>query len=85
MTFAVEVQRPAEKELAQLSREVRQRIARALLRLADQPFPVGCKKLRGSMDIASGWAITGFSTLWMRPPGKWLFRHSAIAGRFIGK
>ena len=48
MTFAVEVQRPAEKELAQLSSEVQQRIARALLRLADQPYPVGCKKLRGS-------------------------------------
>ena len=48
MTFTVEVQRPAEKELAQLSREVQKRIARALLKLADQPFPAGCKKLLGA-------------------------------------
>lgn len=48
MTFAVEVKRPAEKELARLSPESQRRIARALLALTEQPFPPGVKKLRSS-------------------------------------
>jgi len=48
VSFRVEVQRPAEKELAGFSHETKKRIAKALRGLADEPFPPGVKKLRGS-------------------------------------
>lgn len=48
MSWRVEVQRPAEKELARLSSQARQRIAKALRGMIDDPFPRGFKKLRGS-------------------------------------
>lgn len=46
MSWAVEVQQPAEKELVGLPSQVRKRIARALRALKDNPFPHGVKKLK---------------------------------------
>ena len=48
MSFRVAVKRSAEEELGRLSSVIQQRIATALLGLAEQPFPAGVKKLRGS-------------------------------------
>lgn len=48
MSYRVEVKGSAEKELGRLSSLIQQRIAVALLGLAEQPFPPGVKKLRGS-------------------------------------
>jgi mRNA interferase RelE/StbE len=48
VSFRVEVRRSAEKELGRLSEEIRTRISKALLNLAEQPFPAGVKKLHGS-------------------------------------
>lgn len=48
MSWRVEVQRPAEKELAKLSSQARERIVTVLREMAEDPFPVGFKKLRGS-------------------------------------
>lgn len=53
MSFRLEVKRSAEKELSRLPREVQVRIAKALVNLADNPFPAGAKKLPG----ASGYRI----------------------------
>ena len=50
MSFRVEIKRTAEKELANLTQEAQQRIAKALMRLVEQPFPAGFKKLKGSTD-----------------------------------
>jgi mRNA interferase RelE/StbE len=46
VSWAVEVQQPAEKELVALPSQVRKRIARALRALKDNPFPHGVKKLK---------------------------------------
>ena len=46
MSWAVEVQQPAEKDLVGLPSQVRKRIARALRALKDNPFPHGVKKLK---------------------------------------
>ena len=48
MSLHVEVRGSAERELGRLSMQVRQRIAVALLGLAEQPLPPGVKKLKGS-------------------------------------
>jgi mRNA interferase RelE/StbE len=48
VSFHVEVRRSAERELGRISTQARQRIAVALLGLAEQPFPPGVKKLKGS-------------------------------------
>jgi mRNA interferase RelE/StbE len=48
VSWRVEVQRPAEKELAKLSAEARKRIAKTLRAMIDDPFPHGFKKLQGS-------------------------------------
>ena len=46
MSWTVEVQRPAEKELVALPPQVRKRIASGLRALKDDPFPHGVKKLK---------------------------------------
>ena len=46
MSWTVEVQRPAEKELAALSLQARERVASALRAMEDDPFPHGVKKLK---------------------------------------
>ncbi|PYI95189.1 MAG: type II toxin-antitoxin system mRNA interferase toxin, RelE/StbE family, partial [Verrucomicrobia bacterium] len=46
MSWTVEVQRPAEKELAALPLQARERVASALRAMEDDPFPHGVKKLK---------------------------------------
>lgn len=48
MSWRVEVQRSAEKELANLSSQARERITEALRAMAKDPFPRGFVKLKGS-------------------------------------
>jgi len=48
VSWRIEVQRSAEKELARLSAQARGRIAKALRAMIDDPFPSGFKKLKGS-------------------------------------
>lgn len=45
--YTVIVERQAEKTLRRLPKEILSRVDRLLLGLADEPWPVGCKKLRG--------------------------------------
>ena len=47
MPYAVHLKRSAEKELADLPREVQQRIIKRLLTLKANPRPPGAKKLGG--------------------------------------
>src|SRR4030042_670325 len=47
MPYVVHLKRSAEKELADLSREVQQRIIKRLLTLKANPRPPGAKKLWG--------------------------------------
>jgi mRNA interferase RelE/StbE len=46
VSWTVEVQRPAEKELAALPLQARERVASALRAMEDDPFPHGVKKLK---------------------------------------
>ena len=45
MPFRIELHRAAEKHLAALSQDIRERITAAIDKLADEPRPHGCKKL----------------------------------------
>jgi mRNA interferase RelE/StbE len=46
VSWTVEVQRPAEKELAALPLQAGERVASALRAMEDDPFPHGVKKLK---------------------------------------
>jgi mRNA interferase RelE/StbE len=46
VSWTVEVHRPAEKELAALPLQARERVASALRAMEDDPFPHGVKKLK---------------------------------------
>lgn len=48
MSWRVEVQRSAEKELSNLSSQARERIAEILRTMIENPFPHGVTKLKGS-------------------------------------
>jgi mRNA interferase RelE/StbE len=45
------VERQAEKTLRRLPKEILSRVDRLLLSLAEDPRPVGCKKLRGYENL----------------------------------
>ena len=47
MTYAVEILRAAQKQLAKIDRQVQSRIIASIRRLATDPRPSGCKKLSG--------------------------------------
>jgi mRNA interferase RelE/StbE len=53
MTYSVTILRSAQKQLAKLDSQTRNRIASAIYALADNPRPSGCKKLTGR----SAWRI----------------------------
>jgi len=50
--YRLEVARQARKEMARLSPEVRRRLLRAIHRLTEEPYPAGCKRLRGTPAYA---------------------------------
>ena len=53
MTYAVEILRAAQKELATIDRQAQARIIASIRELATEPRPTGCKKHSGR----SAWRI----------------------------
>ena len=53
MAYRIEIRRQAIKDLARIERKDRQKIAAAIDELAQNPRPVGCKRLRNR----EGWRI----------------------------
>ncbi|MGW4461557.1 type II toxin-antitoxin system RelE family toxin [Micromonospora sp. NPDC004704] len=51
MTWKVEINAAALKQLANLDKPVRRRIATAIEKLADDPTPPGCRKIVTSDDL----------------------------------
>jgi mRNA interferase RelE/StbE len=51
MKWRVAFARPAEKELAKLSSEMRLRVARAIRSLEEEPFPSSAKRLKGREEF----------------------------------
>ena len=49
--YEIEISRTAEKRLKQLPREDQERVVRAILALAKEPFPRGSRKLSGHDDV----------------------------------
>jgi mRNA interferase RelE/StbE len=47
MTYAVEILRIAQKQLAKIDRQAQSRIIESIRRLSSDPRPPGCKKLSG--------------------------------------
>ena len=50
-TYEVEITRTAEKQLRRLPRTDQERVARAVVALATDPFPRGARKLSGYDDV----------------------------------
>ena len=50
-TYEVQISRTAERQLARLERATQQRVAAAMLALAENPRPRGCRKLLGYNDV----------------------------------
>jgi mRNA interferase RelE/StbE len=51
VSYKIEISRTAEKELKKLPPTDQQRVAKAMLTLAENPFPRGSRKLSGYEDI----------------------------------
>jgi mRNA interferase RelE/StbE len=49
--YEIEVSATAEKQLRRLDRSDQIRVLRAIQGLASEPFPPGCRKLRGYEDV----------------------------------
>ena len=49
--FRIEVSSTAEKQLAKLERDEQVRVARTIRKLADDPRPPGCRKLRDYSNV----------------------------------
>ena len=45
MIYAIEIKQSAQKELAKLPRNIADKIIKQIRGLADEPRPIGCKKL----------------------------------------
>lgn len=50
-TYEVQISRTAERQLGRLDRTARRRVAAAMLALAENPRPRGCRKLLGYDDV----------------------------------
>jgi len=50
-SYRIEVSATAEKQLRRLALEARVRVLRAVQRLAETPYPPGCRKLSGYDDV----------------------------------
>lgn len=50
-SYEIEISRTAEKQLKKLPPADQRRVARAMLKLADEPFPRGSRKLSGYEDV----------------------------------
>ena len=49
--YEIEISRTAEEQLRRLPRDDQERVARAMLALAGDPFPRGARKLSGYDDV----------------------------------
>jgi mRNA interferase RelE/StbE len=49
--YRLEISRTAERQLKKLPRDDQKRVVKAILQLADEPFPKGCRKLSGYEDV----------------------------------
>ncbi len=49
--YRIEIAQSAEKQLRKIPGPDRKRLARTMLRLADEPFPRGTRKLSGYDDV----------------------------------
>ncbi|MEJ2313111.1 MAG: type II toxin-antitoxin system RelE/ParE family toxin [Gemmatimonadales bacterium] len=49
--YEIEIARTAEKQLKRLERPDQERVVRAILTLAGEPFPRGSRKLSGYEDV----------------------------------
>jgi mRNA interferase RelE/StbE len=49
MAYAVEILRPAQRQLAKLDQQAQRHIIDSIRALADNPRPSGCKKLSGRL------------------------------------
>jgi mRNA interferase RelE/StbE len=54
MAYSIQFKPAAARQLEQLPRPIRNRIALKIETLRDDPFPVGCKKLAG---LADAWRV----------------------------
>jgi len=50
-SYEIEITRTAEKRLKQIPREDQERVVRAIIALAIEPFPRGSRKLSGYEDV----------------------------------
>lgn len=50
-TYDVRISRTAERQLARLDRAMQRRVSAAMLALASEPRPRGCRKLIGYDDV----------------------------------
>lgn len=50
-TYEIVFERQAERAFKRLPRNLAERIDRAILKLASDPRPIGCKKLEGYADL----------------------------------
>jgi mRNA interferase RelE/StbE len=48
MTYSIEIKQSAKKELANLPRNIADKVIKQVRALADDPLPNGCKKLVGT-------------------------------------
>jgi len=48
MTYSIEIKQSAQKELANLPRNIADKVIKQVRALADDPRPTGCKKLVGT-------------------------------------
>lgn len=51
MTYKIEFSRMAEKQLDSIPRSDLNKMSKKIEKLALEPFPIGCEKLKGSDDI----------------------------------
>jgi mRNA interferase RelE/StbE len=51
MSYSIQFRRSARKELENLQHDIAERIVHAILHLADDPRPQGCKKLQTAQDL----------------------------------
>jgi len=50
MSWAINYRSSVEKDIARLAQQVRTHILKRIVELADDPFPQGCRKLKGAQN-----------------------------------
>lgn len=79
MKWRIFFARPAEKELARLSSEMRLRVARAIRALENEPVPASAKRLKGREEFRL--RVGDYRILYRLEPAAQLLTISAIGHR----